>query len=383
MEEINHDMTNVTKLEKGDIVKGKVSKIEEKQALIDLAYKYDGILPIGEISNIHIDNVTDAINVGDELELKVIRINDDEEKLIVSKRVVDRDNAWETLKQRLESGEIFEVKVAEVVKGGLVADVGLRGFVPASLVETHFVEDFTDYKGKTLRVKVVELDEAKNKVILSQRAVLEEEAEGQKKEVVSKIKPGDIKEGIVQRLTDFGAFVDIGGVDGLVHISEISWDRVDKPSDVLKEGENVKVKVLRVDPDNQKVSLSIKETEKSPFGKALEQFKIGNIYTGKVKRIVSFGAFVEIADHVEGLVHISQISNQHISQPSEVLGVGQEVKVKILDIDASTERVSLSIREAEELRNDGNAQIKEYEASQSGFNITLGDVLGDKLKNLK
>lgn len=382
VEEMNSEMANIEALQKGDYVKGKVAKIEEKQALVDVGYKYDGILPIGEISNIHIEKISDSLNEGDEVELKVLKVNDEEEKLILSKRAVDSEKAWGLLEQRKESEEVFEVTVADVVKGGLIADVGVRGFIPASLVERHYVEDFSDYKGKTLRVIVAELDQEKNKVILSHKDVLEAEEEKKKQEIIGNIHSGDVLEGKVQRLTDFGAFIDLGGIDGLVHISEIAWERVEKPSDVLKEGDTVKVKVLRVDAANQRISLSIKETGTSPWKKASETLELGTIYTGTIKRLVSFGAFVELLPNVEGLVHISQISREHIGQPSEVLKVGQEVKVKVLDIDSENERISLSIREAEE-----KEQYEEMKAvlenKQDSMTVTLGDLFGDKLKKLK
>jgi len=380
VEEMNSEAGEVKMLQKGDIVKGKVSKIEDKQALIDIGYKYDGTLPIGEISNIHLENVSDALQVGDELELKVLRINDQEEKLVLTKKSLDSEKAWSVLEEKLQTGEPFEVVVADVVKGGLVVDVGIRGFIPASLVEKHFVEDFSDYKGRTLRVKLIELDKEKNKAILSQKAVLEQEEEAKKQEALENIKIGDVKEGVVQRLTDFGAFVDIGGIDGLVHVSEIDWERVNKPSDVLKEGENVKVKVLRVDTNNHRVSLSIKEVKESPWQKAQGKFEVGKIYSGIVKRLVTFGAFVELVPSIEGLVHISQISQEHIAKPQDVLTVGQEVKVKVLDVDLASERISLSIKEAEE---KALIDQKTAEYRDQGLNLTLGDVFGDKLKKFR
>ncbi len=381
VEELNSEITNNENIIKGDRIKGKVVKIGEKEALVDVGYKYDGVIPIGEISNIHIEEVSDALKEGDEVLLKVIKINDDEEKLILSKRAVDSEDAWDNLKAKYESGEIFEVVVADIVKGGLVVDVGVRGFIPASLVETHFVEDFTDYKGKKLRVKVIELDKEKNKVILSQRVVLEAEDEKKKEELIANIKEGTILEGTVQRLTDFGAFIDIGGVDGLVHVSELDWERVNKPSDVLNEGDKVKAKVLRVDPVNQKISLSIKETKPSPWESIYKELQIGEIYPGKIKRLVSFGAFVELFPNVEGLVHISQIANEHITKPSDVLEVGQEVKVKVLDVDLEKKKISLSIREAAE--KEFEEEKLKYTENHSGLNLTLGDVFGDKLNKLK
>lgn len=364
----------------GDIVEGTVSKVEEKHALIDFGYKIDGILPIGEISNIHIEKVADVLSVGDKLELKVIKIAEDD--IVLSKRAVENEKAWESLAEKFASGEVFEVEVAEVVKGGLVVDIGLRGFVPASLVERHYVEDFSDYVGKTLRVKVIEMDKEKNKVILSQKAVLDEEAEQEKQKKLQSLEPGQIIEGTVQRLTNFGAFVDIGGIDGLVHISELSWQRVESPSDVVKEGDQVKVKVLKVDPESERVSLSIKETQPSPWEEVLQEIKIGDVIKGTVKRLVSFGAFVEIKPGVEGLVHISQIANRHIGTPSEVLEVGQEVEAKVLDINAEEQRISLSIREL--LADEQAKYAEEYKPEEpTGMGITLGDMVGDQLKKLR
>jgi small subunit ribosomal protein S1 len=378
-EEIQNDV-EVKMYEIGDVVKGTVTKVEDKHALVDFGYKIDGILPIGEISNVHIEKAADAVSIGDELELKVIKVN--EEEIILSKRGVENEKAMEGLEQKLASGEVFEVTVADVVKGGLVADVGVRAFIPASLVERHFVEDFTDYKGKTLRVKVAELDREKNKVILSQKAVLDEEANQAKKESLGKIQVGQELEGTVQRLTSFGAFVDIGGIDGLVHISELAWHRVESPSEVVNEGDKVKVKVLKVDPESERISLSIKETEQSPWEKAASDIKIGDVVKGTVKRLVSFGAFVEIVPGVEGLVHISQIAHQHIGTPGEILKEGQEVEAKVLDINLNEQRISLSIKE---LVEDEDAKFaKEYvQEEKSGMGVTLGDMIGDKLKKLK
>ncbi len=383
VEEMNSEMTEMKEVQKGDTVKGKITKIEEKQALLDVGYKFDGVLPIGEVSNIHIEKMTDALEVGDEVEAKVIKINDEEEKLILSKKVIDGEKAWVQLNQKFESGEVFEIEIADIVKGGLVADVGVRGFIPASLVEKHFVEDFSDYKGKKLSVKVVEIDQEKNKVILSHKAVLEVEEEKKKEGIIHRVQPGQIIEGSIQRLTDFGVFVDIGGIDGLVHISEMSWDRIEKPSDLVKEGDTVKVKVLRVDPSNFRISLSMKETQLNPWDKAIENTKVGEIYTGTVKRLVSFGAFVELFPTVEGLVHISHISQDHITNPEQVLKEGQEVKVKVLSIDPEAKRISLSIREAEEKEQYEDMKNNEFINGQSGMSVTLGDVFGDKLKKLK
>lgn len=382
VEEMKHEekMTEVENLQVGDVVKGTVSKVDEKQALVDVGYKLDGILPISEVSSLHIEKVGDVLKEGDEIEVQVIRFNEEKDEMIVSKKAVDREKAWGDLEQKLQSGEVFEAKVADVVKGGLVVDVGLRGFIPASMVENYFVEDFSDYKGRTLRLKVVELDKEKNKVILSQKAVLDEESEQKKQEVLQNLKEGQVLEGTVQRITDFGAFVDIGGVDGLVHISELAWEHVEKVSDVVKEGDQVKVKVLGVDPEKERISLSIRQTQAGPWEQAAEKIKPGDVVTGTVKRLVSFGAFVEVLPGVEGLVHISQIANRHIGTPSEVLEEGQEVQAKVLDVNLEEKRISLSIRELEEQKEQQAAKEvqKNYEQENSGgMGVTIGDIFGD------
>jgi small subunit ribosomal protein S1 len=384
-EETNTQMTDVIALERGTLVKGKITKIEDNQALVDVGYKFDGVIPIGELSSLHLEKVSDAVAVGDEVELKVLRINDDEEKLILSKRAVESEAAWTDLKAKFESGEAFEAKIAEVVKGGLVVDLGVRGFIPASLVERHFVEDFADYKGRTLKLKVVELDQQANKVILSQKAVLDAEFEQNKMNLLESIQPGQVIEGTVQRLTDFGAFVDVGGMDGLVHISEMAWNHVEKPSDVVSEGDKVKVKVLKVDAQNDRISLSIKAAQPGPWDEVNTKFATGDVVTGTVKRLVSFGAFVEIAPGIEGLVHISQISHHHIATPGEVLKEGQEVQVKVLDVNPGEKRVSLSIKEMEEapVARQPETFDKESGNTNAGMNLTLGDLFGDKLKKLK
>ncbi|KIV54688.1 30S ribosomal protein S1 [Aneurinibacillus migulanus] len=375
-------------VEVNQLLTGTVSRVDEKQALIDVGYKYDGILPISEVSSLHIEKVADVLSEGQEIQVKVIRLDQEKDEMIVSKRAVDAEKAWDELAGKFESGEVFEATIADNVKGGLVVDLGVRGFIPASHVERHFVEDFSDYKGRTLSVKVIELDKEKNKVILSHRAVLEDEADKQKQTVLDKLEPGSVIKGTVQRLTDFGAFVDVGGVDGLVHISEIAWNHVDKPSDVLKEGDKVNVKILKVDKENERISLSIKATLPGPWEQAAQDFKIGDVVQGTVKRLVSFGAFVEVAPGVEGLVHISQIANRHIGTPDEVLKEGEEVSVKILDFNPEEERMSLSIREVqdEKQKQETKKEVAAYQVEESnanGMGVTIGDRMGDLLKKFK
>lgn len=385
MEETNVSLTDATVISVGDVVKATVTKVEDKQALVDVGYKYDGLIPISELSPLHVEKVADEVAVGDTFEVKVIKLNDDKEELVVSKKAVAMESAWSDLEQKMQNGEVIHAVVKEIVKGGLVVDVGVRGFIPASMVERHFVEDFSDYKGKELSLKVVEMDKEKNKVILSHKAVLEEEVKVKKQSILETIQPGQILEGTVQRMTDFGVFVDIGGVDGLVHVSELAWNRVEKPSDVVKEGDKVTVKVLKVDKENERIGLSIKETQAGPWAHVAEEFKAGSIVSGTVKRLVSFGAFVEVAPGIEGLVHISQIANRRVNTPGEVLKEGQEVQVKVLDVVPQEQRISLSIRAVEEDRAEQaeRASKKEQQQFQQENNQPMGVTLGELFGDLK
>lgn len=384
-------MANVNIIKKGDIVTGKVIKVDADQAVVDVGYKYDGIVPVRELSSVQLDNAEESVQVGQDIELKVVTIDDNKEKLVLSKRAIDSEKSWEKLAADMENKTILEAKVAEVVKGGLVVDVGLRGFVPASMVERTFVEDFSDYKGRTLRLRVKEMDREKNKVILSQKDVLDEEFEAKKQETISKLSVGQELTGTVQRLTQFGAFVDIGGVDGLVHISEMAWHHVEHASEVVKEGDQVRVQVLKLDPANERISLSIKATQPGPWESVTNKINIGDIVTGTVKRLVQFGAFIEVAPGVEGLVHISQIAHRHIATPFEVLKEGQEVQVKVLDMNPGEKRISLSIKETEEAparepRPERERAPKRESVSHEelqGLNLTLGERFGDKLSKFK
>ncbi len=381
-EEMN--LNEVKEIREGDIVTGKVEKVEEKVAIVTIAgAPFDGVVPISELSSLHVDKASDAVSVNDELELLVTKIEQPDDKkpgqYVLSKRQVDAKHAWKVLTEKFQNGEVIEAEVKDVVKGGLVVDLGVRGFVPASLVEDHFVESFDDYKGKTLTYKIVEMDQEKNRLILSHRAVLEAQKAEKKGEVINNIHVGDIIEGTVQRLASFGAFVDLGGVDGLVHISQVSHEHIDDVSKVLSEGQKVKVKVISVDPEQERISLSIKETLEGPWSHVEENAPVGAVLTGTVKRLVTFGAFVEVFPGVEGLVHISQISHNHISTPHEVLKEGQEVQVKVLAVNKDEKRLSLSIKEL--LENKNEPEVEEFEFPEETTGFSLGDVIGDKLKN--
>jgi small subunit ribosomal protein S1 len=375
-EEMNN--VEVKTFEVGEKVTGQVTKVEEKQVIVHVAdSKLDGIIPISELSSLHVEKASDAVAEGEELELEVLKV--EEEALILSKRKVDAEKSWEDLEKRYNDGEVFEAEIKDVVKGGLVVDLGVRGFVPASLVEAFFVEDFSDYKGKTMTFKIVELDKEKNRLILSHKAVVEEEKGKQKNELLDSLKAGEVLNGTVQRITDFGAFVDIGGIDGLVHISQLSYEHVEKPSDVVTEGQQVKVKVLSVDRDNERISLSIKETLPGPWDQIGEKAPKGSVLEGTVRRLVSYGAFVEVFPGVEGLVHISQIAHKHIATPHEVLKEGQQVQVKVLEANEEEQRLSLSIKELLEREDEVPT---DYELPEESKGFQLGEMIGDQLKNL-
>lgn len=373
-EEMNLDEMNAYK--EGDRVTAKVTNIEDKSVMVEISgAPFDGVIPISELSSLHIEKASDAVDVGDELELIITKVEDD--NFVLSKRKVDAENAWDSLEEKFNKQETIETEVKDVVKGGLVVDLGVRGFIPASLVEDHFVESFEDYKGRTMEFKIVEMDKEKNRLILSHRAILQEEKASKKEEILDGLNEGQVLEGTVQRIASFGAFVDIGGVDGLVHISQLSHEHVDKVSDVLKEGDKVNVKILSVDRDSERISLSIKETLPGPWEGIQDRAPKGSVLEGTVKRLVTYGAFVEVFPGVEGLVHISRISHQHIGTPNEVLEEGQKIDVKVIDVDADDRRLSLSIKDLVDNEDDnsyGDYEMKE----ETGF--SLSDVIGDQLK---
>lgn len=376
-EDMNIEMLN--SFNEGDRVTGKVVKVDDKAVTVEISgAQFDGIIPISELSSLHIETASDVVKEGDDIELKIIKVED--ENFVLSKRQVDAEDAWDTLEEQFEKQQIIETEVKDVVKGGLVVDLGVRGFIPASLVEDHFVESFEDYKGKTMPFKIIELDKEKNRLILSHRAVLQEQKAAEKSTVLSTLEEGQVLEGTVQRIASFGAFVDLGGVDGLVHISQLSHAHVNEVSDVLEEGEKVQVKILSIDRDAERISLSIKETLPGPWANIDEKAAKGTVLEGTVKRLVSYGAFVEVFPGVEGLVHISQIAHKHIGTPNEVLKEGQTVEVKVLDVNPTEERLSLSIKDLVEKVDEPS--YDEYEMPEEAQGFSFGDVIGDQLKKL-
>lgn len=387
-ETMEEALNSVQEIHIGDMVKGEVLAIEDKQVIVAiLGTGLEGVIPAKELSTTPTDDLESLVKVGDELDLVVIsRIGNDKENgsYLLSKRRLDAKKLWEEIEAKYAAGEIVDATITNVVKGGLVADLGIRAFIPASMVEDHFVKDFSKYKGQTLKCKIVEIEPSENRLILSHKVVAEEEKQKQKEAVFASIHKGDQIEGTVARLTNFGAFIDLGGVDGLVHVSEISHTHVAKPSDVLKVGEKVNVLVLSVDPASDRISLSIKDTLPGPWDDIEDKAPIDSVLTGTVKRLTSFGAFVELFPGVEGLVHISQIAHKHIATPHEVLKEGEEVKVKVLEVSPENQRIALSIKALEEKPEpkveEVVAEEESYELPEESTGFTMGDILGEALK---
>ncbi|MEG0293437.1 30S ribosomal protein S1 [Enterococcus sp.] len=378
-------LSNFQEVNVGDIVKGEVLAIEDKQAVVGIVGAgVEGVVPMKELSTLPVEDINEVVKVGDVLDLVVISaIGKDKENgsYLLSKRRLDAKKVWEEIEQDFKSGKILEAPVTNVVKGGLVVDVGVRGFVPASMVEDHFVDDFESYKGKTMTFKIIEIEPSENRLILSHKAVIEAEKESKREELLATIKEGDQIEGTVARLTDFGAFIDLGGVDGLVHVSEIAHTHIAKASDALKVGEKVQVAVLSVDPTTERVSLSIKDTLPGPWTDIENKAAVGTILEGTVKRLTSFGAFVEVFPGVEGLVHISQISHKHIATPHEVLQEGQTIQVKVLEVNPTDHRIALSIKALEVKEDEPEAVSEEsYVMPEETTGFTMGDILGDALR---
>ncbi|MEG0497691.1 MAG: 30S ribosomal protein S1 [Carnobacterium sp.] len=380
-------LDSVQEIHIGDTVQGEILKIQDnKQAIVGiLGGGVEGVIPNNELSAAPFEDVTEIVNVGDIVDLVVIKEIKEKENgsFLLSKRRIDAKQVWEKIQKDFEAGTIIEAPVKEVVKGGLVVDAGVRGFVPASMVDIKFVDDFSDYKGKTLPFKIMEIEPSENRLILSHKAVLQAESELAKKKVMQELKENDTVKGKVARLTNFGAFIDLGGVDGLVHISQISYDHVKNPADVLSVGEEVDVKILSVDEEAGRISLSIKDTLPGPWDDIEERAAVDTVLDGIVKRLTSFGAFVEVYPGVEGLVHISQISHNHIATPHEVLSEGQEIKVKVLDLNTEDQRLSLSIKALEDKPQQQSKLAEEkYEMPETDSGFTIGDILGDQLSDI-
>jgi small subunit ribosomal protein S1 len=337
--------------EEGDVVNGEVVRIDKDEVLVDIGYKSEGVIPAHELSIRRSVDPADEVDLGEIVDALVLTKEDQEGRLILSKKRARFEKAWRKIEAAAETGEPVEGSVIEVVKGGLILDLGVRGFLPASLVDIRRVHNLEEFRDQTLECKVIELNRSRNNVVLSRRAVLEEERKEVREQILERLQPGQIVEGKISNIVDFGAFVDLEGIDGLIHISELSWSHVNHPGEVLEIGQDVRVKVLDIDRDRQRISLGLKQTQEDPWQKVLNEYRQGDVLEGKVTKVVAFGAFIEIVPGVEGLVHISELAEHHVETPGEVVTPGEEKWVRILEIDEERRRISLSIKRAETKNN--------------------------------
>ncbi|HEY3015852.1 MAG TPA: 30S ribosomal protein S1 [Nocardioides sp.] len=340
----------------GDIVDGTIVKVDRDEVLLDIGYKTEGVIPSRELSIKHDVDPSEVVTVGDKVEALVLQKEDKEGRLILSKKRAQYERAWGTIEQVKEEDGVVEGTVIEVVKGGLILDIGLRGFLPASLVEMRRVRDLQPYVGQTLEAKIIELDKNRNNVVLSRRAWLEQTQSEVRHGFLTQLQKGQIRKGVVSSIVNFGAFVDLGGVDGLVHVSELSWKHIDHPSEVVAVGDEVTVEVLDVDMDRERVSLSLKATQEDPWQHFARTHQIGQIVPGKVTKLVPFGSFVRVEEGIEGLVHISELAERHVEIPEQVVQVNDDVMVKIIDIDLERRRISLSLKQANETATAADAE---------------------------
>jgi small subunit ribosomal protein S1 len=342
----NYAATMVS-FEEGDVVNGKVVRIDKDEVLVDIGYKAEGVIPSNELSIRKSVDPHEEVELGEEIDALVLTKEDSEGRLILSKKRARFEKAWRRIEVAADSGEPVEGSVIEVVKGGLILDLGVRGFLPASLVDIRRVHNLDEFMGQTLECKVIELNRSRNNVVLSRRAVLEEERKEVREQILGRLEPGQVVEGKISNIVDFGAFVDLDGIDGLIHISELSWSHVNHPSEVVSIGDTVRIKVLDIDRDRQRISLGLKQTQEDPWQRVISTHRPGDVLEGSVTKVVAFGAFVEILPGVEGLVHISELADHHVENPSEVVEPGSKLNVKILEIDEERRRLSLSIKRVE------------------------------------
>ena len=336
----------------GDIVEGDVVRIDMDEVLVDIGYKSEGLIPANELSIRKGADPHEIVELGQHVEALVLQKEDADGRLILSAKRAAFEKAWNRIEEAHAEQHTVEGPVIEVVKGGLIIDIGLRGFLPASLVDIRRVRNLDSFLGQRLACKVIELNRSRNNVVLSRRAVLEEERKEERHRILTTLQEGDVITGTVSNLVDFGAFVDLEGIDGLIHISELSWNHVDHPSEVVEVGEEVQVKVLEVDRDRERISLGLKQTRKDPWQEIVERVNVGETIHGRVTKLVSFGAFVEVAEGVEGLIHISELADHHVETPDEIVRSGDEVEARIIDVDAKRRRLSLSLRPKKEEREE-------------------------------
>lgn len=384
-EEMQQEMDEsmeVRTLKHGETVRGIVVQVNQDEVLVDVGAKTEGVIPLRELTCYTVNDPQSVVKVGDEIDVFVLKSEDNEGKLILSKERADAEKSWANLEEQKESGEPVTGIVREVVKGGLLVDVGVRAFLPASLVEMGYVEDLSKYLNLEIEARVIELNRGKRKVILSRKAVLEEEYSRNREELLANLEEDQVVKGVVRRLTNFGAFVDIGGVDGLMHISEMAWYRINHPSDVVQVGDELEVMVLRVDRENEKVSLGLKQVLANPWDEVEIKYPVGSVIRAKVVRLAPFGAFVQLEPGVEGLIHISHLADRHVATPDEVVQEGEEIDVKVLSVEPDDKRIRLSIREVNrEARKpqprENTPKQSESPAASDGGTVTIGEMVGD------
>ena len=370
---------SMARISSGDVVRGTVISVNENEVLVNIGYMADGVIAKEEISNEKDVNPVDVVKPGDEIFVYILNVKDEEGNVALSKKRADSIKVWDDLQTILDENKAFEVTVNEIVKGGATAYIhGVRAFIPASQMSNAYVENLQDFKGKTLEVKIIELDKESKRVVLSRKVIEKEAAEVKATAVWNELKKGEKRKGVVSRLAKFGAFVDLGGVDGLVHVSDLSWKRVTDPSEVVSVGDEVEVYVLDFDKEKGRISLGLKEAKGNPWNNITSLFHTNDIVEGKVVRLMDFGAFVQLSSGIEGLVHLSEISEDRIAKVSDVLTVGDVVKVKIGEINEKDKRISLSIKEA---ADKSYGDLSEYNGNEQG--MTLGDLLKDKFKDFK
>lgn len=338
----------ITDFDEGTLVTGSVVKIEHDEVLLDIGFKSEGVIPSRELSIRKDANPADIVELGEEIEALVLQKEDKDGRLVLSKKRAEYERSWNAIEEKFNAGENVEGEVIEVVKGGLILDIGLRGFLPASLVDLRRVKDLSTYMGTRIEARVIEMDRNRNNVVLSRRLVLEEARKAERSEILEKLQSGMRLKGTVSSIVDFGAFVDLGGIDGLVHISELSWNHVNHPSEVVKVGEEIEVEVLEVDLSRERISLGLKQTQEDPWRQLVQKFPVGAIVEGEVTKLVTFGTFVDLGEGIEGLVHISEMAKAHVDEPSQVCEVGDKVQVKVMEIDTERRRISLSMKSAAE-----------------------------------
>ena len=352
---------NIPLIKEGELIKGKVVKIEPHEILIDVGYKAEGVILLKELAIRQDISPEKIVSLGEEIEAIILQKEDRDGRLILSKKRAQYEKAWLDIEKVYKEGGLIKGVVIETVRGGLIVDIGLRGFLPASLVDLRRVTKLDDYVNQEIEAKILELDRQRSNVVLSRRAWLEETQKEEREELLQSMMPGDIKEAVISSVVDFGAFVDLGLMDGLIHVSELSWKRINHPSDVVTVGDKVKVKILAVDSDKERIALSLKATEQGPWVEFAKTHNVGDLIYGKVMKLVEFGAFIKIEEDIEGLVHISELATHRIQKPEEIISPGEELWVKIIEINASRRRISLSIKQAQEGEEE-IAAVEEAEA---------------------